>query len=396
MAMTVQPMSRADCRSILHVDMDAFYASVEQRDDPALRGQPLAVGGTGTRGVVAAASYEARRFGVRSAMPLREALRRCPQLLRVKPRMEVYRRESAHIFEIFQRYTPQVEGLSLDEAFLDITASLSMFGSAQAVAVSIKRQIHDELGLTASVGIAPNKLVAKIASDLDKPDGLVEVTTQSLHSVLDPLPVGVLPGLGPRTLPGLERLGVRTLGELRAAPPTRLRAVLGRDTENMQRRAAGQDDRAVTPERPEKSISAEETFDVDLQAPEDLHRALSQLSERTAARLRDKGLLAGTVTIKIREHDFTTVTRQQALPAPTQQTRAIMDTARRLLDIWRQAHPGARVRLLGVGCSALSNNRQPGLFDPPGDAEGDRIDAAADRIRARFGNAALSRARSLR
>ena len=376
--------------------MDAFYAAVEQRDDPALRGQPLAVGGTGTRGVVAAASYEARRFGVRSAMPLREALRRCPQLLRVKPRMEVYRRESARIFEIFRRYTPQVEGLSLDEAFLDITASLSMFGSAQAVALSIKREIQDELGLSASVGIAPNKLVAKIASDLDKPDGLVEVTAQSLHSVLDPLPVRVLPGLGPRTLPGLTRLGVRTLGELRAAPPSRLRAVLGRDTENMQRRAAGQDDRPVTPERAEKSISAEETFDIDLQASADLHRALSQLSERTAARLREKGLLAGTVTVKIREHDFTTVTRQQALSGPTQQTRTIMDTARRLLDTWRQTHPGARVRLLGVGCSALSHSRQPGLFDSPADADGDRLDAAADRIRARFGSTALSRARSLR
>lgn len=389
-------MSRPACRSILHVDMDAFYAAVEQRDDPALRGQPLAVGGTGTRGVVAAASYEARRFGVRSAMPLREALRRCPQLLRVKPRMEVYRRESARIFEIFRRYTPQVEGLSLDEAFLDITASLSMFGSAQAVALSIKREIQDELGLSASVGIAPNKLVAKIASDLDKPDGLVEVTAQSLHSVLDPLPVRVLPGLGPRTLPGLTRLGVRTLGELRAAPPSRLRAVLGRDTENMQRRAAGQDDRPVTPERAEKSISAEETFDIDLQASADLHRALSQLSERTAARLREKGLLAGTVTVKIREHDFTTVTRQQALSGPTQQTRTIMDTARRLLDTWRQTHPGARVRLLGVGCSALSHSRQPGLFDSPADADGDRLDAAADRIRARFGSTALSRARSLR
>ncbi|MCC5867497.1 MAG: DNA polymerase IV [Gammaproteobacteria bacterium] len=383
-------------RSILHVDMDAFYAAVEQRDDPALRGQPLAVGGTGTRGVVAAASYEARRFGVRSAMPLREALRRCPQLLRVKPRMEVYRRESGRIFEIFQRYTPQVEGLSLDEAFLDVTASLSIFGSAHAVAVSIKRQIHDELGLTASVGIAPNKLVAKIASDLDKPDGLVEVTAESLHSVLDPLPVRVLPGLGPRTLPGLARLGVRTLGELRTMPATRLRAALGRDTEHMQRRAAGQDDRPVTPERAEKSISAEETFDIDLVAPADLQRALSQLSERTAARLRAKGLLAGTVTVKIREHDFTTVTRQQGLAEQTCQTRTIMDTARRLLVTWHKTRPGARVRLLGVGVSALSHSRQPGLFDVPGDSQGERLDAAADRIRARFGSTALSRARSLR
>ena len=389
-------MIRQTCRSILHVDMDAFYAAVEQRDDATLRGQPLAVGGTGARGVVAAASYEARRFGVRSAMPLREALRLCPTLLRVKPRLDIYRRESARIFEIFQRYTPQVDGLSLDEAFHDITASLVIFGSAHAVAASIKRQILEELGLTASVGIAPNKLVAKIASDLDKPDGLVEVTAESLHSVLDPLPVRVLPGLGPRTLPGLQRLGVRTLGELRASQPTRLRALLGRDTENMQRRAAGQDDRPVTPQRVEKSISAEETFDTDLVRSADLQRALSQLGERSAARLRAKGLLAGTVSVKIREHDFTTVTRQQTLGAPTQQTRAIINTARRLLDTWHEAHPGARVRLLGVGVSALSRTRQPGLFDLPGDAGGDPVDVATDRIRERFGSAALSRARSLR
>jgi DNA polymerase IV len=386
--------SRAE-RSILHVDMDAFYASIEQRDDPALRGKPVAVGGTGARGVVAAASYEARQFGVRSAMPVREALQRCPQLLRVPVRMQHYREESARIFAIFERYTPAVEGLSLDEAFLDVSASMAMFGSARAVAAAIKQQIRAEMGLTASVGIAPNKLVAKIASELEKPDGLVEVTTATLQAVLDPLPVGVLPGLGPRTLPALTRLGIRTLGQLRSMPAARLRPVLGRHTESMQRRASGQDDRPVTPQRAEKSISAEATFDTDLVAPAELQRALAQLADRTSSRLRGKGLLAGTVVVKIRQHDFTTVTRQHALPGPTQQTRVIAAAARHLLEQWCASHAGARVRLLGVGVGALSQSVQMPLFEGEAAAGHDRLDATADDIRARFGARALGRARGL-
>jgi DNA polymerase-4 len=386
--------SRAE-RSILHVDMDAFYASIEQRDDAALRGKPVAVGGTGARGVVAAASYEARQFGVRSAMPVREALQRCPQLLRVPVRMQHYREESARIFAIFERYTPEVEGLSLDEAFLDVSASLAIFGSARAVAAAIKQQIRAEMGLTASVGIAPNKLVAKIASELDKPDGLVEVTSATLQAVLDPLPVGVLPGLGPRTLPALTRLGIRTLGQLRGMPAARLRPVLGRHTESMQRRAGGQDDRPVTPQRAEKSISAEETFDTDLVTPAELQRALAQLADRTSSRLRGKGLLAGTVVVKIRQHDFTTVTRQLCLPGPTQQTRVIAAAARHLLEQWCTSHAGARVRLLGVGVGALSRSVQMPLFEGEAAAGHDRLDATADDIRARFGARALGRARGL-
>ncbi len=380
-------------RCILHVDMDAFYASIEQRDDPELRGRPVAVGGTGQRGVVAAASYEARRYGVRSAMPVGEALRRCPELVRVPPRMALYRQVSVQIFEIFSRYTPEIEGLSLDEAFLDVTASLALFGSPLMLAKRLKTDIHRETGLTASVGIAPNKLVAKIASDLEKPDGLCEVTRQRLHAVLDPLPVAVLPGLGPRSQPGLARLGIRTLGQLRSAAADRLRAVLGRQTDALQRRAAGEDDRPVVVHREEKSISSEETFDEDLPLGPALERQLARLADRTASRLRSKRLLAGTVVLKIRRADFTTSTRQQGLGVPSCETAVISATARALLKAWGAAQPAVRVRLVGVGVTGLVAASQLGLF---GESSSGQVDAATDSIRERFGTAALTRARTLR
>ncbi len=380
-------------RCILHVDMDAFYASIEQRDDPELRGRPVAVGGTGQRGVVAAASYEARRYGVRSAMPVGEALRRCPELVRVPPRMALYRQVSVQIFEIFSRYTPEIEGLSLDEAFLDVTASLALFGSPLMLAKRLKTDIHRETGLTASVGIAPNKLVAKIASDLEKPDGLCEVTRQRLHAVLDPLPVAVLPGLGPRSQPGLARLGIRTLGQLRSAAADRLRAVLGRQTDALQRRAAGEDDRPVVVHREEKSISSEETFDEDLPLGPALERQLARLADRTASRLRSKRLLAGTVVLKIRRADFTTSTRQQCLGVPSCETAVISATARALLKAWGAAQPAVRVRLVGVGVTGLVAASQLGLF---GESSSGQVDAATDSIRERFGTAALTRARTLR
>ncbi|MCC5860923.1 MAG: DNA polymerase IV [Gammaproteobacteria bacterium] len=384
-------MSRVRC--ILHVDMDAFYASIEQRDEPGLRGRPVAVGGTGQRGVVAAASYEARRYGVRSAMPVGEALRRCPELVRVAPRMALYRQESARIFEIFARYTPEIEGLSLDEAFLDVTASLALFRSPVVLAERLKTDIQRETGLTASVGIAPNKLVAKIASDLEKPDGLCEVTPQRLHAVLDPLPVAVLPGLGPRSQTGLARLGIHTLGELRRAAPDGLHAVLGRQTDALQRRAAGEDDRPVVVRREEKSISSEETFDQDLPLGPALARELARLADRTASRLRGKRLLAGTVVLKVRRADFTTSTRQQGLGVPSCETAVISATARALLETWGRSQPEVRVRLLGVGVTGLVPASQLGLF---GEHSRGGVDAATDSIRERFGDAALTRARTLR
>src|SRR5512144_1411567 len=251
--------------------MDAFYASIEQRDHPELRGKPVIVGGDSNRGVVAAASYEVRKFGVHSAMPTREALRRCPDAICIHPRIGHYSEVSRQIFAVFHEFTPLVQGLSLDEAFLDVTASLGALGAPEHVAREIKRRIRDRTELTASVGLAPNKLVAKIASDLRKPDGLVVVRPEDITALLDPLPIRKLFGLGAKTAPRVESLGIHTLGELRQASSSRLRPIFGRYTERVQQRAAGIDDRPVIPDEDEKQISAEETFDVDIADRARLH-----------------------------------------------------------------------------------------------------------------------------
>jgi len=382
-------------RNILHVDMDAFYASVEQRDNPALRGKPLVVGGGNNRGVVAAASYEAREFGIRSAMPMREANRRCPALLRVAPRMSHYQSVSREVFAIFREFTPQVEGLSLDEAFLDVTASLALFGSATEIGKQIKKRISEATGLTASVGVAPNKLVAKIASDLDKPDGLVVVNTKNLRAVLDPLPVRVIPGIGRRTLEQLLKVGIDSIAELRRASDRDLEAIFGRFAGRTRERACGLDDRPVVVSRPEKSISAEETFDTDLQQPADLHRQLLRLTERTASRLRARSLSAATLQIKIRQADFTTHTRQRAMHPPGNGTDQLYESARQLLDEWLREHPGARIRLLGVGGHDLARAGQQDLFADTDTPTNTQLDETVDSIRDRFGSVSVKRARSL-
>ncbi len=380
-------------RSILHVDMDAFYASVEQRDNPELRGKPLVVGGTTNRGVVAAASYEAREFGIRSAMPMREAFRRCPDLLRVRPNMSHYRAVSRQIFAIFRSYTPLVEGLSLDEAFLDVTASVSLFGPPADIAADIKKRILDETSLTASVGVARNKLVAKIASDLDKPDGLTVIYPDDYERRLDPLPVAVIPGIGRETLKRLSSTSISTVRDLRVAEDRMLEPIFGRYTRKTRDRAAGIDDRPVVPARAEKSISAEETYDSDLASREDMERELLRLTERTAARLRKAGLAAGTVQIKIRQADFKTCTRQRKAQPPANGTDPIYGVARDLLGAWLARNPGARIRLLGVGGSDLAPAAQPDLF---GSGEPEAvIDKTVDEIRDRFGSDVLGRARTL-
>ena len=297
--------------------MDAFYASVEQRDNPELRDRPLVVGGTGNRGVVAAASYEARRFGIRSAMPMAEARRRCAELLSVRPRMAHYKDVSKQVFGVFREFTPLVEGLSLDEAFLDVSASLKLFGTGAAIGALIKDRIREETDLTASVGVAANKLVAKIASDLDKPDGLVVVTDDNLHATLDPLPAAVIPGIGRETLARLGKTGITTVGELRSSNIRVLETVFGRYARKTRDRAAGIDDRPVVPWRDEKSISAEETYDTDLGEPEHMYTKLLGLTERAAGRMRKAELVAGTVQVKIRRADFTTYTRQTTLGHPS-------------------------------------------------------------------------------
>jgi DNA polymerase-4 len=381
-------------RTILHVDMDAFYASVEQRDNPELRGQPVVVGGE-TRGVVAAASYEARTFGVRSAMPMAEARRRCPQLVRVPVRMSHYKSVSDEIFTVFREFTPLVEGLSLDEAFLDVSASLSLFGTGEEIATTIKRTIRERTGLTASVGVAENKLVAKIASDLDKPDGMVVINSKNCREKLDPLSVSVIPGIGRETLARLHKVSIRTVADLRLAHDRDLVPIFGRFTAKTRDRAAGLDNRPVVPFREEKSISAEETFDTDLSTRDAMDRELLRLAERTAVRLRKSSLVAGTVQVKIRQSDFQTYTRQKKLQPPGNSTDQICHIARELLSVWLSKNPGARIRLLGVGGSNLAPLEQQDLFAADNSAAAGAVDQTVDQIRNRFGSASVSRARTL-
>lgn len=373
--------------------MDAFYASIEQRDDPEIRGKPVVVGGS-QRGVVAAASYEVRKFGVHSAMPMAEALRRCPGLIRIAPRMAYYKQVSSQIFEIFQRFTPLVEGLSLDEAYLDVSASLSLHGSGAAIARAIKTAIHEATGLTASVGVAENKLVAKIASDLDKPDGLVVVSAANCRDVLDPLPVSVIPGIGRQTLARLHAVDVRKIADLRLAPDHDLEPIFGRFTRRSRERASGIDRRPVVADREEKSISAEETFSVDISDRQEMEGALATLAGTTAARLRKSQLLAGTVQVKIRRSDFQTCTRQRSVQPPTDHTDQIFNVARELLNAWLQTNPDARIRLLGVGSSRLSPAGQGDLFGFTAGAARETVDSTVDRVQERFGAASLGRART--
>ncbi len=378
-------------RSILHVDMDAFFAAVEQHDRPELAGQPVVVGGAGGRGVVAAASYEVRRFGVHSAMPMREALKRCPQVVVVRPRMKRYREVSDQVFEIFREFTDLVEGLSLDEAFLDVTGSIGLFGGAEQMAREIKSRIRARTGLSASVGVSHNKLLAKLASEMHKPNGLTVIRQNDMTATLDPMPVRRLFGIGPKTAERLEEQGIFTLGQLRHAPESVLWPLLRRETRKFRDRAAGIDDRPVVSDTPEKQISAEETFDTDIRDHKELQERLAQLADRTTARLRARQLKAGMISIKVRRRDFETFTRQKSFNPPTQETRLVAQVAADLLEGWFAEQPRAAVRLLGVGVSGLLPARQLDLFMSSESAEASRLDDTLDRIHGRFGTEAIRR-----
>jgi DNA polymerase-4 len=359
-------------RKIIHVDMDAFYASVEQRDDPSLRGRPLAVGGSRDRGVVAAASYEARRFGVRSAMPSRTALRLCPELVFVPPRFDAYRAISQEIRGIFAAHTPLVEPLSLDEAYLDVTENLQGLPTATAVAREIRAEIRSRTGLTASAGVSFNKFLAKLASDHRKPDGLFVITPEMGADFVADLPVSRFHGIGPATAAKMERLGIRTGRDLRARPLALLLAEFGRAGAHFHAISRGEDDRPVVPDRPRKSSGSETTYPRDLAEPAEVEAGIEALAGEVWAWCEGAGALGRTVTVKLRYADFTTLTRSRSCAAPVDSRAALTGLA---LELVRGLYPLARkVRLLGVTVSGFGGAGEEeegqGRFDfdarPPG------------------------------
>lgn len=340
-------------RTIIHADLDAFYASVEQLDNPELRGKPVVVGGPPeARGVVAAASYEARKFGVRSAMPMSRAMRLCPDAIRVAPRFDRYAEMSRRVMDIFRALTPLVEPMSLDEAYLDVTGWVEDGARPIDLARDLKREVREKTGLTLSVGVATSKCVAKIASDKGKPDGLVVVAPGEERAFLAPLPIRELPGIGPRTEQQLIRAGIRTIGDLAACSDADATRLLGSRGPILAAMARGIDDRPVEVEHERKSVGAERTFARDLPAGPELRRQLARIAADVAGRLHHAGVRAQTVAIKLRYRNFRTITRQETLDSPTDDPATIERVASELLD--RVAREGDEFRLLGIQCSKLS------------------------------------------
>jgi DNA polymerase-4 len=385
-------------RWIMHLDMDAFFAAVEQRDDPGLRGRPVVVGALpGGRGVVATCSYEARRFGVRSAMPINEAYRRCPDGVYLRPRMSHYQAVSRQFRTVLDSFTPVVEPISIDEAFLDMSGLEGLFGPPEAIGRRIKEAVRAAVGLTASVGIGPNRLVAKVACDYRKPDGLVVVAPEEILGFLGPQPVGVLRGVGPRTLPILERLGLRTVADLRRLSLTELQRHLGpRAATSLYQQARGIASDRVGEPGPRKSLSKETTFGEDVKDRQVLHDTLRDLATEVAAAARREGIAGRTVVLKIRFAGFETHTRQRRLDHRSDDGRTLFAVARALYQAGRWE--GRPVRLIGLGIGDLGapDPAQPDLFEAdkarPADGErARRLAATLDRIEARFGAGALQR-----
>jgi DNA polymerase-4 len=373
--------------------MDAFYASVEQRDNPSLKGLPVIVGGNPEkRGVVSAASYEARVYGVHSAMPTSQAKRLCPQGIFLPVRIPRYREVSEQIFQILQEYTPLVEPLSLDESFLDVTASEKLFGPASHIAREIKQRIREAMGLTASAGIAPNKFLAKIASDFKKPDGLVEIQPEEVQDFLRDLPISKLWGVGKSTEEVLKGMGILRVGQLAVFPPEKIEKRLGKFGLELIDLARGKDDQPVTPESETKSVSQEETFTPDLDNLEKMKRVLLDQAEQVGWEIRKQKLKGFTVTVKVRYPDFTLVTRSFTLPSPTDQGIEIYQTALKLLH--KTDAPQRKVRLLGVGISNFIHRDDPEqflLFDSRR-KKLERSIQAMDQIWDKFGSESIKRA----
>lgn len=383
-------------RTILHVDLDAFFAAVEQRDDPSLRGKPVLVGGSARRGVVAACSYEARVFGIKSAMPMAEALRRCPSAIVVRHHMERYAEASQTFFGILGDFSPEVEGLSLDEAFLDVTASERLLGDGPTIAREIKRRVRAELSLVASVGIAPIKFAAKIASDICKPDGLRVIAPDGVLQFLHPLPMTRLWGVGEATREILASMGLSTIGDVARYPEAALVGRLGAVTgHHLAALARGEDHRAVVAESDPVSFGHQQTFDDDIDDKGELSVILLEQADRVAVRLREAGLRARAVVLIIKYDDFRQITRRTTLDAPTSDGGVLSRTAIELLSkVVIESRKGARVRLCGISATSLEPRDAPRQlgFDEAARAKGERLGDTIDKLAAKFGKATIRRA----
>jgi DNA polymerase-4 len=383
-------------RRIMHIDLDAFFVSVEQVADPSLRGKPVVVGGRPRgRGVVAAASYEARAFGLRSGMPLVTASRLCPQAIFIQGSFPKYREASEKFMAILANFSPYLEPMGLDEAYLDVTGFESLHGSIKQMALKIKQQVKKELGINASIGIASGKVVAKVASALAKPDGLLEIGEGEEAAFLAPLPIARLPGIGQKTEPKLKSLGIDTIGKLSALPLEALKSHFGASGEVLQRFARGIDDREVEPPAEAKSTSRETTFAKDIKDPAKLESTLRYLGERVGADLRQKNKRARCITLKLRYGDFTTITRRQTLSQSTDSDQTIFETGQGLL---KKALGGEKraVRLIGIGVSELVEaGRQLDMMDSSAQRQ-EQLNKAIDRIRRKYGFTSIQTGRTLK
>jgi DNA polymerase-4 len=378
---------------ILHIDMDAFYASVEQLDNPWLKGKCVIVGGTSNRGVVSASSYEARKFGVRSAMPIFQARQKCPEGVFIPPRMERYKEVSKKIMAILREFSPQVEVVSIDEAYIDISGGQRLHGDPEMVAMDIKNKIKEKLGLTCSVGVAPGKFLAKVASDMDKPDGLTIIGPQQVNQFIETLAVQKVPGVGKKTFLQLESMGIKTLGDVKKFPEKMLLDRLGKFGQRLIELASGRDHSTVTPWSPHKSISSERTLGEDTDDKKLLYKYLLKQSEEIARQLRKSNVKAKTITLKLKHADFKQFTRSKTIDTPTQSSETIYRYAVRLLDDYRLTQ---KIRLIGVGTSGFKSTDRPvqlNLFDrvKESDQTWEKVDRTVETITKKFGRDAIKR-----
>jgi DNA polymerase-4 len=379
---------------ILHVDMDAFYASVEQLDNPRLKGRCVIVGGTGGRGVVSAASYEARAFGVRSAMPIFQARQRCPQGVFIQPRMDRYREVSAEVMAVLQEFSPLVEQVSIDEAFMDLSGTERLHGPPDEVGRTLKKQILESVRLTCSVGVAPNRFLAKIASDYKKPDGLTVIHPDQVADFIDRLPIGKVPGIGPKTQPKVAEFGIRFLGDIRKFPEPTLASIFGSYGRRLLELSRGIDPTPVTPDAPAKSVSSECTLEEDTREKSALTRCLLEQAEEVAAGLRSEGVKARTVVLKIKHADFRLCTRRTTFTLPTQSSKELYRQALRLLEEYRITQ---KIRLIGLGATGFvpaDAPRQQELFaGEERSREGwEKVDRTVETIKSKFGDKVIQRA----